>query len=335
MDSLYSAEETSKSVRKLPASTHIHNFSVGQTLGCGSFGRARIATHIETGTVWAIKILKKQGVIDMQQVEHILAERALLKELDHPFIVNLAATFQDETHLYLVMEYVPGGEFFTHLRNAHMLSNSGAQFYAAQVTLMFEYLHDREIIYRDLKPENLLLDAHGYLKLIDFGFAKQCTEKTYTLCGTPEYLAPEILLNQGHNKGVDYWTLGILLYEMLCGEPPFVADDPLAIYRLILDCKISFPDHIERGAKSLIRKLLQPDLTKRYGCLRGGARDIMCHRFFRGVVWTDLLEYKLAAPIIPTLSGEMDTSNFDDYSDSDEEAPMPVYEGGKDPFVAF
>lgn len=125
------------------------------------------------------------------------------------------------------------------------------------------------------------------------------------------------------------------MYEMLCGEPPFVADDPLAIYRLILDCKVSFPAHVERGAKSLIRKLLQPDLTKRYGCMRGGARDIMCHRFFRGVVWTDLLEYKLAAPIIPTLTGSADTSNFDEYSDSDEDAPYPEYPDGTDPFVDF
>jgi serine/threonine protein kinase len=259
------------------------HFDLGVTLGTGSFGRVRFVTHKTTGSHWAIKMLKKAEVIRLQQVEHMLSEKAILACLDHPFIVKLAGTFQDKKYLYMVLEYIVGGEFFTHLRKAGRFENPVAKFYAAQIVTVFEYLHNQDFIYRDLKPENLLLDVEGYVKITDFGFAKRVAFKTYTLCGTPEYIAPEVLLNKGHGKGVDWWTLGILIFEMLGGQPPFVDDDPMGIYQQILAGKVNFPRFFERNAKNLIKKLLTADLTKRFGCLKNGAEDIRKHKWFSGL----------------------------------------------------
>jgi serine/threonine protein kinase len=310
------------------------DFNVGVTLGTGSFGRVKFSTHKVKGSHWAIKMLKKSEVIRLQQVEHMVSEKTILAALSHPFIVTLAGTFQDPRYLYMVLEYVVGGEFFTHLRNAQRLENNNAKFYAAQVSLIFEYLHSQDFIYRDLKPENLLLDKMGYIKITDFGFAKRVAFKTYTLCGTPEYIAPEVLLNKGHGKGVDWWTLGILMYEMLVGQPPFVDDDPMGIYQQILAGKVNFPRFIDRNAKSLIKKLLVADLTKRFGCLKAGASDIKNHKWYAGLDWSGLLDKELVAPVIPNVQDETDTSNFDPYPDSLEEAPLPVITG-KDPFIEF
>lgn len=235
----------------------------------------------------------------------------------------------------MVLEYIVGGEFFTHLRKAGRFDHVASKFYATQIILVFEYMHLSDFIYRDLKPENLLLDKAGYLKITDFGFAKRVAFKTYTLCGTPEYIAPEVLLNKGHGKGVDWWTLGILLYEMMAGQPPFVDDDPMGIYQQILAGKVTFPRHFDRNAKSLIKKLLVADLTKRYGCLKGAADDIKKHKWFQGYDWEALLQRQLPAPIVPPVTSDADTSNFDPYPDSLEEAPLPVLGQNKDPFLEF
>lgn len=248
---------------------------------------------------------------------------------------QLECFFLDVKFLYMVLEYIVGGEFFTHLRKAGRFDHVASKFYATQIILVFEYMHSSDFIYRDLKPENLLLDKMGYLKITDFGFAKKVAFKTYTLCGTPEYIAPEVLLNKGHGKGVDWWTLGILLYEMMAGQPPFVDDDPMGIYQQILAGKVTFPRHFDRNAKSLIKKLLVADLTKRYGCLKGGPEDIKKHKWFHGFDWEALVARQLSAPIIPAVSGETDTSNFDPYPDSLEDTPLPILGQNKDPFLEF
>lgn len=173
------------------------------------------------------------------------------------------------------------------------------RFYAAQVCSMFEYLHSKNIIYRDLKPENILIDKSGYLKLTDFGFAKICEGRTYTLCGTPEYLAPEILLNKGHGKPVDWWTFGVLTYEMHAGIDPFNDEDPMLIYQKILKGKIKFPSSFDANAKSLVKHLLEADLSKRYGNLKGGVADIKNHRYFKGFDFIKLLSLQLKPLYIP------------------------------------
>ena len=279
-------------------------------------------------------MLKKSEVIRLQQVEHMLSEKEILTSLDHPFVVKLAGTFQDSRFLYMCLEYIIGGEFFTHLRKAGRFDSNVSRFYAAQIVCIFEYLHSSDIIYRDLPPENLLLDATGYIQITDFGFAKRVAFKTYTLCGTPEYIAPEVLLNKGHGKGVDWWTLGILMFEMMTGQPPFVDDDPMGIYQQILAGKVTFPRHFDRNAKSLVKKLLIADLTKRYGCLKNGAGDIKKHKWFNGFDYNQLLARAMQAPVIPPVASQSDTSNFDPYPDSVDEVPLPAI-AGKDPFEDF
>lgn len=199
----------------------LSDLTLKETLGTGTFGRVRLCLHKSTGNYYAIKCLKKSEVLRMKQVEHILAEASILGSIRHPFIVNMLKTFQDDKRLYIVLEYVVGGELFSHLRKAGKFPNDVAKFYAAEVILAFEYIHSMDILYRDLKPENLLLDVGGHIKITDFGFAKKVPERTFTLCGTPEYLAPEIIQSKGHGKAVDWWALGILTYEMLVGYPPF------------------------------------------------------------------------------------------------------------------
>jgi len=323
-------------VRTLPTPLGLTDFDVGVTLGTGSFGRVRFVTHKQTGSFWAIKMLKKAEVIRLQQVEHMISEKNILSQLDHPFIVRLAGTFQDVKYLYMVLEYIVGGEFFTHLRKSGRFDNDAAKFYVSQIILAFECMHKDDYIYRDLKPENLLLDKLGYLKITDFGFAKKVAFKTYTLCGTPEYIAPEVLLNKGHGKGVDWWTLGVLLFEMLSGSPPFVDDDPMGIYQKILAGKVSFPRFFDKQARKLIKNLLVADLTKRYGCLKGQADDIKKLKWFSATNfdWEAVIAKQLPAPIVPAVANDNDTSNFDPYPDSLEDAATPIL-GNSDPFVEF
>ena len=191
------------------------------------------------------------------------------------------------------------------------------QFYAGMIVLVFEYLHDKQIIYRDLKPENLLFDADGYLKVVDFGFAKRVQERTWTVCGTPEYMSPEIITNQGHGKAVDWWTLGILVYEMLVGYPPFEGSDPMALYKNIVKNDIRFPKKVAGPVLDIIRGLLTSDPAERLGNLSGGADDIKKHAWNKKIMWPSLLLKKIEAPYKPTIGGEMDASNFDAFDDPD------------------
>jgi len=260
-----------------------------------------------------------------------MSEISILAEIDHPFLIKMHGLAQDERYLYIFLDYIAGGELFNYLRSIGNLNNDEAKFYGAQVASMFEYLHSKDIIYRDLKPENLLIDKEGYLKLTDFGFAKHIDGRTYTLCGTPEYLAPEILLQKGHGKPVDWWCLGILIYEMLVGIDPFSDDDPMAVYQNILKGKIKFPRNFPRDAKSLVKHLLVADLTKRYGNLKGGATDIKEHRWFNMFDWKSLLQKRMQPPYIPEVKSEGDTTNFTQYPDSPE-LPKAIKQAD-DPFT--
>lgn len=325
--------ETEGGGTSLATRLELDNYEIGITLGTGSFGRVRIAKEKKTGKYVAVKILKKAEIIKMKQVDHIMNENNILASIDHPFIIYMDGFTQDDKHLYLVIEFVRGGEMFTYLRGIGKFDAKQAQFYSSQVASMFEYLHSKNIIYRDLKPENILIDHLGYLKLTDFGFAKIVESRTYTLCGTPEYLAPEMLLNKGHGKPVDWWTFGILLYEMIAGIDPFSDEDPMLIYQKILKGKVKFPRSFDKNAKSLVKHLLQADLAKRYGNLKRGVKDIKGHRFYNGLNWTSLLKKEIDPPYIPPTKGEGDTGCFSPYPDSDTETP-PVKES-EDPFLEW
>eukprot|EP01054_Gregarina_sp_Poly1_P004206 Gregarina_sp_Poly_1__4205@NODE_229_length_11141_cov_173_244537_g203_i0_p5_GENE_NODE_229_length_11141_cov_173_244537_g203_i0NODE_229_length_11141_cov_173_244537_g203_i0_p5_ORF_typecomplete_len495_score56_19Pkinase/PF00069_25/7_1e76Pkinase_Tyr/PF07714_17/3_7e45Kinaselike/PF14531_6/9_2e18WaaY/PF06176_11/2_9e07Kdo/PF06293_14/8_8e07Pkinase_fungal/PF17667_1/3_4e06RIO1/PF01163_22/0_00012APH/PF01636_23/0_00023YrbLPhoP_reg/PF10707_9/0_087YukC/PF10140_9/0_068ActFrag_cataly/PF09192_10/0_15_NODE_229_length_ len=305
------------------------DFELKKTVGTGTFGRVRVVrlrqapAHLQSIPM-ALKILKKSKIIQMKQVEHVKSEKAILEAISHPFIVNLCASFQDEKRLFMLMEYVNGGELFSHLRREQRLPNEHAKFYAAEIVLAFEYLHDLRIVYRDLKPENLLLDSHGHIKMTDFGFAKVVDDRTWTLCGTPEYLAPEIIQSKGHGKSVDWWALGILIYEMLVGAPPFYDENPMNIYKKVLEGTVEYPEHLESKAKDLIRKLLTQDRTKRYGCLKYAAEDVKRHKWFRGVDWQDCFDRKIRAPYVPAVKRADDTSMFDSYPESSESDATPL-----------
>jgi serine/threonine protein kinase len=255
---------------KKPKKLELADYEMLKVLGEGSFGRVKLTKNLKTGTFSAFKQLKKYDIVKFKQVDHLKNENFILYSLDHPLVVKMEGMTQDKRFLYIAMEFVAGGELFTYLRSVGKFSPNQACFYASHVTMIFEYLHSKNVVYRDLKPENLLIDPDGYLKLTDFGFAKIVEGRTYTLCGTPEYLCPEILTNKGHGKGVDWWTLGILIYEMIAGIDPFNDDDPMAIYQNILRGVIKFPRKFDRDARSLVKHLLQADLSKRYGNLKNG-----------------------------------------------------------------
>ncbi|EPZ32887.1 putative camp-dependent protein kinase catalytic subunit [Rozella allomycis CSF55] len=276
-----------------------------------------------------MKVLKKSEIVRLKQVEHVNNERNILSLVNHPFVVNLFCTFQNTRNLYMLMEYVLGGELFSHLRRAGRFSNDVTKFYISEILLAIEFLHSKNVVYRDLKPENLLLDSRGHVKITDFGFAKIVEDRTWTLCGTPEYLAPEIIQSKGHGKAVDWWALGILAFEMLSGYPPFFDDNPFGIYEKILAGKITFPTHIDAEAKDLIKRLLVGDRTKRLGNLKGGSEDVKKHKWFRGVDWQMLFDKQIPAPIIPMARHPGDTCNFDTYP---EEAIEPQVGPQVDPF---
>lgn len=255
---------------KQPQKLNLSDFELLKPLGEGSFGKVYIVRHKTKGTFWAFKQLKKQEIIKSKQVDHLKNEVFILNSIEHPFIVKMAGMTQDNRYLYIGMEFVSGGELFTYLRRVVRFPKVQAMLYIATVVLMFEFLHSKNVIYRDLKPENLLIDSEGYLKLTDFGFAKIVENRTYTLCGTPEYIAPEIILNKGHGKGVDWWTVGVLLYEMLAGIDPFNDSDPLMIYQNIIRADLKFPRTFDKDGRSLVKHLLVSDLSKRYGNLKNG-----------------------------------------------------------------
>jgi serine/threonine protein kinase len=317
------------------SSWRLSDFELKETIGTGTFGRVRLCRHKTLHKYFALKILKKQEVLRMKQIDHLLAEASILSEVSHPFIVNMIRGFMDDDRLYILLEYVVGGELFSHLRKSGKFPNDVAKFYSAEVMNAFEYLHSKDIIYRDLKPENLLLDGLGNIKITDFGFAKRVSERTFTLCGTPEYLAPEMIQSKGHHKAVDWWALGILLYEMLVGYPPFFDESPFKIYEKILEGKLQFPKWIDPRAKDLTKGLLTQDPTKRLGSLKRGVQDIKKHKYYAGIDWDVLMSKKIPAPIPVRLSKEGDSRYFDRYPESPEHSLKPLTGAQQEMFKTF
>ncbi|XP_003961186.1 cGMP-dependent protein kinase 1-like isoform X1 [Takifugu rubripes] len=304
----------------------LNDFNIVDTLGVGGFGRVELVQlKKEEAKTFAMKILKKRYIVDTRQQEHIRSEKQIMSEAHCDFIVRLYRTFKDRKYLYMLLEACLGGELWTLLRDRGSFDDTTTRFYTGCVVEAFAYLHAKGIIYRDLKPENLLLDSHGYAKLVDFGFAKKIglCKKTWTFCGTPEYVAPEIILNKGHDVSADYWSLGILMYELLTGSPPFSGPDPMKTYNIILRGidMVEFPKKVTKNATNLIKKLCRDNPSERLGNQKSGVKDIQKHKWFEGFNWEGLRKGTLTPPIRPDVSSPTDTSNFDSFPEDTDEPP--------------
>lgn len=306
------------------------DFQILRTLGTGSFGRVHLIRSNHNGRFYALKALKKHTVVKLKQVEHTNDERRMLSIVSHPFLIRMWGTFQDSQHVFMVMDYIEGGELFSLLRKSQRFPNPVAKFYAAEVCLALEYLHSKDIIYRDLKPENILLDKNGHIKITDFGFAKYVPDVTYTLCGTPDYIAPEVVSTKPYNKSVDWWSFGILIYEMLAGYTPFYDANTMKTYEHILNSELKFPSFFHPDVQDLLSKLITRDLSKRLGNLQNGSEDVKAHPWFSEVVWEKLLARYIETPYEPPIQqGQGDTSQFDRYPE--EEVNYGVQ--GDDPYA--
>ncbi|GJE94141.1 Protein kinase domain-containing protein [Phanerochaete sordida] len=307
-------------------SYRLSDFYFQRTLGTGSFGRVHLVRSKCNLHFYAIKVLSKERVFNTKQVDHTQNERRLLMAVNHPFVVKLWGAFQDAANLYMIMDYIPGGELFSLLRRSNRFPDPVAKFYAAEVALALNYLHGLDIIYRDLKPENILLNRDGHIKLTDFGFARNCSTHAWTLCGTPDYLAPEIIRNERYGKAVDWWALGVLIFEMLSGLPPFYVPDGNHVARFEKICAgpraVRWPPQFERRATDMILRLLECDPTRRYGTLQHGAGDVFAHPWFSEVDWDVFRRqhWLIRAPYMPRILSAGDASAFDTYLEDNAEA---------------
>ncbi|KAI8073690.1 kinase-like domain-containing protein [Thamnidium elegans] len=299
-----------KQRRRQHRKLRLDDFILKRTVGTGSFGRVHLAQSKVNGKHYAIKALDKYDVVRLKQVEHINNEPTILRDVSHPFLVNLWDAFQDDTHLFMVMDYVPGGELFSILRKQKKFSEQAAKFYAAEIVLALSYLHENGIVYRDLKPENILIDARGHVKLTDFGFAKRVDNVTWTVCGTPDYLAPEIILSKGYTKTVDWWGLGVLIFEMVVGRAPFLDKNPVNLYQKILECRVDWSEDISPDLKDLLQNLLTCDLEARYG-----SEQVMKHTWFDDLAFDQVLRRKVKPPYIPKVKDDGDTTCFAKYKE--------------------
>jgi CRP-like cAMP-binding protein len=296
-------------------------------LGVGTFGKVWLVSNKSTGKPYALKMLNKREIIGHHQVEGVIREKNIMSSIDHPFIISLIRTFQDDKHLYMLLELVQGGELFSviHTDSRDGIPNANSRFYSACILESLAHLHQRHITYRDLKPENILIDALGYCVLVDLGFAKIVMDKTYTLCGTPEYLAPEIILSKGHDKGVDYWAFGVLIYEMLVGRSPFYAygTDQVSLFKRIVQVKYSFPPGsvVNEITQDLIQRLIVRRQSNRFGCLARADMDIRDHAWFSVITTDKLLKKQIPAPWVPQIKDPLDASHFDSYKHVENEVP--------------
>ncbi|KAI8981739.1 kinase-like domain-containing protein [Mycotypha africana] len=289
------------------------SFDLLRVIGRGSFGKVYVVRKKDTNRIYAMKVLRKSRIISRSEVTHTMAEKTVLAKIRNPFIVPLKFAFQSPDKLYLVLAFINGGELFHHLQLEGKFDEERSRFYTAELLSALECLHDFNVVYRDLKPENILIDYNGHIALCDFGLCKldmKDDDRTNTFCGTPEYLAPELLLGQGYTKTVDWWTLGVLLYEMMTGLPPFYDENTNEMYRKILQDELRFPDDMSQEARSLLRGLLTRDPNERLG--NNGSEEIKNHPFFASIDWKLLNQKKIQPPYKPSVDSAYDTTNFDD-----------------------
>ncbi|KAL5391958.1 Serine/threonine-protein kinase [Paraphaeosphaeria minitans] len=294
------------------------DFEILKLIGKGTFGQVFQVRKRDTRRIYAMKVLSKKVIVQKKEVAHTLGERNILVRTamaDSAFIVGLKFSFQTPSDLYLVTDYMSGGELFWHLQREGRFQEARAKFYIAELILALQHLHDHNIVYRDLKPENILLDAKGHIALCDFGLSKaNLTENatTNTFCGTTEYLAPEVLLDEhGYTKMVDFWSLGVLVFEMCCGWSPFYAEDTQQMYKNIAFGKVRFPrDALSTEGRNFVKGLLNRNPKHRLGATRD-AEELKAHPFFADIDWDALQKKNVVPPFKPKLKSELDVSNFD------------------------
>lgn len=308
----------------------LDDFNFLAVLGKGNFGKVMLAEEKKTNSLYAIKVLKKEFIIDNDEVESTRSEKrvflAAARER-HPFLLGLHSCFQTETRVYFVMEYVSGGDLMLHIQRKQF-SLRQAKFYASEVLLALEYFHANGIIYRDLKLDNILLTLDGHVKVADYGLCKEemwFGSTTSTFCGTPEFMAPEILLEQRYGRAVDWWAFGVLMYEMLLGQSPFRGDDEDEIFDAILEDEPLYPITMPRDAVSILQKLLTRDPTRRLGSGKTDAEEIKRHPFFKDVSFDDVINKRIPPPYCPTINGSADTSNFDEEFTREQPTLTPVH----------
>ncbi|XP_073974390.1 serine/threonine-protein kinase N isoform X9 [Rhodnius prolixus] len=316
----------------------IENFRLLSVLGRGHFGKVILSQYKNTGEYFAIKALKKGDIIARDEVESLLSEKRIFEvanAMRHPFLVNLFACFQTDAHVCFVMEYAAGGDLMMHI-HADVFTEPRAVFYAACVVLGLQYLHESNIIYRDLKLDNLLLDTEGYVKIADFGLCKEGMgygDRTGTFCGTPEFLAPEVLTETSYTRAVDWWGLGVLIFEMLVGESPFPGDDEEEVFDSIVNDEVRYPRFLSLEAIAIMRRLLRKNPERRLGSSERDAEDVKRQAFFRNIQWDELLLRKVKPPFVPTVdwtkgfpSSTEDVSNFDEEFTSEKPQLTPPKE---------
>lgn len=299
----------------------INDFDLLKVLGKGSFGKVMLVQHKGTKQIHAMKTLRKAQLLRRNQLAHTATERGVLQKISSPFLMSLDYAWQSDTKLYMVMSFCSGGELFHWLKQQKRFSLKRVLLYTSEMLLAISTLHSHDVIYRDLKPENVLLDAMGHIKLTDFGLSKEgvsgagSEDGTATFCGTPEYLAPEILENKGHGKAVDWWSLGTLMFEMLVGLPPFYDKNMKKMYDKILHQEIKFPDFVTLESQSLLRGLLTRKVQDRLGSGEDDGDEIKDHPFFDPLDWAKVLAMTYTPAFKPPVQGEgdaqLDVGNFD------------------------
>ena len=291
----------------------LEDFEILKLIGKGSFAKVYLVRKKSNQKLFSMKKLNKPFIKNYKQEQHTINERILLSKMNYPFLVKLYCAFQDKENLYFIMEFIQGGELFFHLHRETRFDDEKTRFYVAELILALNFLHKNKIIYRDIKPENILLDKDGHIKLTDFGLSRICSEKNekaFTICGTPFYIAPEIIEKKGYNDSVDWWSLGCLMYEMLFGRPLFNFSNS-KIDKNEYKKPIQFYNCFSEEAKDLIGKLVELDPKKRIGAGPDGFENLKNHKYFESIDWDELENRNIKAPFIPNLNSSTDLQYFD------------------------
>ncbi|XP_009146986.1 serine/threonine-protein kinase AtPK2/AtPK19 [Brassica rapa] len=318
----------------------IEDFEVLKVVGQGAFGKVYQVRKKESSEIYAMKVMRKDKIMEKNHAEYMKAERDILTKIDHPFIVQLKYSFQTKYRLYLVLDFINGGHLFFQLYHQGLFREDLARVYTAEIVSAVSHLHENGIMHRDLKPENILMDTDGHVMLTDFGLAKEFEEnkRSNSMCGTTEYMAPEIVKGKGHDKAADWWSVGILLYEMLTGKPPFLGSKGKIQQKIVKD-KIKLPQFLSNEAHALLKGLLQKEPERRLGSGPSGAEEIKGHKWFKGMNWKKLEAREVKPSFKPEVSGRQCIANFDkcwtDMSVLDSPASSPSSESTANPFTNF